>query len=391
LATSLGVGQVVSSSVYFAGGGSGGTQSGSSISGGNGGGGAGGAGFGVAGIAATPYTGGGGGGGGANNAIGGTGGSGIVIIRYPDSYSAATIYDGATYTVSGGYRIYTYTTSGTISWQPVIPVDYLVVAGGGTGAWAAGGGGGGLLTGTGYIASPGTTYTVTVGAGGATPPAQGNNSVFDTITAIGGGTGTNGSVSANGGSGGGYSYYGGAGGKGVYPGSSYIDAPRQGYDGGTGVDSGGGSFAGGGGGGAGGPGNYAVGTAPTGSGGAGGVGAISTIITDAQATTLGVGQVVSSNVYFAGGGGGTGASSVGAGGYGGGGAGTNGPANAGAAHTGGGSSGSNTSSSPGGSGVVILRYLDSYAAASATTGSPTIIVSGGYRIYTWTSSGSITF
>jgi hypothetical protein len=38
-----------------------------------------------------------------------------------------------------------------------------------------------------------------------------------------------------------------------------------------------------------------------------------------------------------------------------------------------------------------LRYPDSFSAASATTGSPTITVSGGYRIYKFTSSGSITF
>jgi hypothetical protein len=45
----------------------------------------------------------------------------------------------------------------------------------------------------------------------------------------------------------------------------------------------------------------------------------------------------------------------------------------------------------GGSGVVIIRYADSYAAATSTTGSPTITTTGGYRVYKWTSSGSITF
>jgi hypothetical protein len=45
----------------------------------------------------------------------------------------------------------------------------------------------------------------------------------------------------------------------------------------------------------------------------------------------------------------------------------------------------------GGSGVVIIRYSDVYNAASSTTGSPTVTVSGGYRIYKFTGSGSITF
>jgi hypothetical protein len=45
----------------------------------------------------------------------------------------------------------------------------------------------------------------------------------------------------------------------------------------------------------------------------------------------------------------------------------------------------------GGSGVVVIRYLAGFSEASATTGSPTVIVTGGYRIYTFTGSGSITF
>jgi hypothetical protein len=40
---------------------------------------------------------------------------------------------------------------------------------------------------------------------------------------------------------------------------------------------------------------------------------------------------------------------------------------------------------------VIIRYLDVYSAAVSTTGSPTVTTSGGYRIYTFTGSGSITF
>jgi hypothetical protein len=47
-------------------------------------------------------------------------------------------------------------------------------------------------------------------------------------------------------------------------------------------------------------------------------------------------------------------------------------------------------SGSGGSGIVIVRYPESFAAATSTTGSPTITVTGGFRIYTFTGSGSIT-
>jgi hypothetical protein len=40
---------------------------------------------------------------------------------------------------------------------------------------------------------------------------------------------------------------------------------------------------------------------------------------------------------------------------------------------------------------VVLRYSDIFAAATSTTGSPAITTTGGYRYYTWTASGSITF
>ena len=93
------------------------------------------------------------------------------------------------------------------NWTGITPqnVEYLVVAGGGSGglesySTGAGGGGGagGLLAGYAGIVI-GTSYTITIGAGGAsiigTNPGggskgnNGNNSVFGPITAIGGGGG----------------------------------------------------------------------------------------------------------------------------------------------------------------------------------------------------------
>jgi hypothetical protein len=66
---------------------------------------------------------------------------------------------------------------------------------------------------------------------------------------------------------------------------------------------------------------------------------------------------------------------------------------AGTTNLGGGGGGTSTGAvagANGGSGIVIIRYADTYPAATSTTGSPTITVAGGFRVYKWTGSGSIT-
>jgi len=326
-------------SVYYAGGGGGGGHYTGTTRGGYGGGvtpaRSGGVGVvqGTAGTAGTTNTGGGGGGGGDGGTVGYAGGSGIVILSYLAPKNTVFVY-----TATGVFK--SPTTAST--------VEYLVVAGGGGAGGAGGGGAGGLLTGT-LDLNALTNYTVTVGAGGAAT-ASGSVSSFSSASSYGGGAG--GSTPQNGGSGGGASYFNGAGGKGVYPGSTYISAARQGYDGGTGGGDGATTYGGGGGGGAGGVG----GTRPTQNGGNGGVGLASAILTTAQATSFAVGQVSSGSVYFAGGGGGTGATSSGTGGLGGGATGNSTTATAGTKNTGGGGGGGNAGGpGGGGSGVVIIK------------------------------------
>jgi hypothetical protein len=66
----------------------------------------------------------------------------------------------------------------------------------------------------------------------------------------------------------------------------------------------------------------------------------------------------------------------------------------GTVNTGGGGGGGGinpATSTAGGSGIVILRYPNIYPDAASTTGSPTYANIGGYKIYTFTGSGSITF
>jgi len=266
-------------------------------------------------------------------------------------------------------------------------VEYLVVAGGGgggkAGAGGGGGGAGGYRTGT-LSVSAATPYTVTVGGGGAgatvtygVAGANGSDSIFSTITSTGGGGGASGvnKAGADGGSGGGGAQRapGSPGGLGNTPSTS----PSQGNNGGAATSNPNGD-AGGGGGGAGAAGSQAPGAT---SGGAGGVGVQSSITGTA--------------IYYAGGGGGSGDVSGASGGLGGGGTGGSGTqGTAGTTNTGGGGGGNGNSAyngNAGGSGIVIIRYADTFLAATSTTGSPTITTSGGYRIYQWTGSGSITF
>jgi len=195
----------------------------------------------------------------------------------------------------------------SITPSPPPTVEYLVVAGGGGGATTGGGGGaGGLLTGSGFAVSGSTAYTVTIGAGGSggtqgspgSGQTAGSNTSFASITTYGGGYGTtHGSTSAgDGGSGGGAPVTTGGsvptGGRGVYPGSGYISAARQGYDGGDGCVQGGWGGNCGGGGGATQKGyNAAVGGGGTsGYGGTGAVVSITGTVSSSTSNTISTGS-----------------------------------------------------------------------------------------------------
>lgn len=248
----------------------------------------------------------------------------------------------------------TFTTVETTSWTApsgVTEVEVLVVAGGGGGGapGGGGGGGGGVIYRPRYPVTPGQSYTVTVGDGGAagvynvSAATNGGNSVFDTLTAIGGGNGGQNSANAGGnggsggGGGGGANVSGGAGTQGQGHAGGSTNSNQQGY---------------GGGGGAGGPGGNAV-QGGNYSGGAGGPGLPFSI---------------SGSVRYYGGGGGGGCYTIGAvnglpggGGIGGGGSGSIAnvnpqPGKNGTGGGGGGAGGGSGPGSAGGSGIVILAY-----------------------------------
>lgn len=254
-----------------------------------------------------------------------------------------------------------FTSVGTTTWTPptgVYSVEYLVVGGGGgagNGYDNAGGGGGGagmVLAGN-VAVTPGQSYTVTVGAGGAggadartnNPGSPGNNSVFGSITALGGGQGlgsrTGGSVGA----------------------AQIGDTTAP-----TGGSGTGGGLGGKGGGGAGGAGSANSGA----TGGSGGAGTASSII--GGSVTYGVG----------GAGGGAGAPTT---------DGADGTANRGNGGQGGKSNSADSAKGgDGGSGVVVVKYGPSYSpftwyeAFGTTAAISTTQYIGATKIYAYAST-----
>ena len=290
------------------------------------------------------------------------------------SVTPTITHDADSTGVDGDYTWYKWTGTGTGTYSQNAAqsnIDFLVVAGGGAGGQASssagygrgGGGAGGLRTSYGSTSgggasaeskisfASGTTYTMTVGAGGTVVSQdKGNNGADSSIS----GSGLSSIVSTGGGGGGGHSngLTAGTGGSGggaygtTWNGAAGAGTTVQGYAGG--ISS---SNTGSGGGGAGGLGGYVA--SGVYDGGVGGIG-------------LEV-SITGSAVTYAGGGGGGGNTPSGGTATGGGGRGAAHSAStnavAGTANTGGGGGGGlwTTGSSPaaaaGGSGVVIIRRL----------------------------------
>ncbi|MDX2776059.1 hypothetical protein PV379_01655 [Streptomyces caniscabiei] len=252
-----------------------------------------------------------------------------------------------------GQTILLYKTTGTSTFKAptnVSNVHVLVIGGGGSGGSDIGGGGGagGLIENASFGVTAGTSLTVSVGSGGVAPSstgtgADGGNSAFGSLIAIGGGGGGyySGNPGRNGGSG------GGSGGNGIASGGT--GTAGQGNNGGSKTAT-------------------TVNGRGSGGGGAGAVGANGT------ASAPGVGgdglssDITGTTTFYAGGGGGAGRNDTGNsvpgafGGSGGGGrgGGSNGAAAAGATNTGSGGGGGNvgatTKGGDGGSGIVVVRF-----------------------------------
>jgi Putative Ig domain len=325
-------------------------------------------------------------------------GANIIPRSFSITALVLSVVSGGVLTSDSTYYYRVFKSSGTLSIsEKPLTADALIIAGGGGGGADLGGGGGagGVLYSSNINLTTGDK-TVTVGNGGTggflptgntetfrgsvnAVGLNGGNSVFNGLTAIGGGgaagylaNGDSGraKVAQSGGSG---------GGGGTSSGSGAVNAGGagtngQGYAGGSGAgDS---LYGGGGGGGAGSAGSNGT-TSTGGNGGAGTnaysswISAISSVMSDVSGWSS-----ATSSGYIAGGGGGslynaTGPSSVtGQGGIGGGGGGawgssTNPNGYNGIANTGGGGGGSGYNSGQalnggtGGSGLVVIRYLKS--------------------------------
>jgi hypothetical protein len=274
---------------------------------------------------------------------------------------------GGTVTCSGGYKIHTFTSSGTFQvFKGGTGFQYLVIGGGGGGGKGhqnssiAGGGGGGAggWRCCGNVCVPACGHIVTIGLGGNTDES-GQSSCFYNLISAGGGAGGQITIGGRGLCGNPGGNGGGAGGANCFAtpnngaGNTPATTPSQGFAGGCAINSNAsGSQAGGGGGGAGATGQSGF-CLPGGfsAGGFGGDGKSSCI----SGTTT----------WYSGGGGGAGEiSSQGCGGCGGGGRGAASPGNgdAGTPNTGGGGGGAVGPNAAcfyggcGGSGIVIIRY-----------------------------------
>lgn len=272
-----------------------------------------------------------------------------------------------------------YSTSSTSAAS--IPITYLMVAGGGGGGAVrgAGGGAGGLLYSTTDL-TVGVSYDITVGSGGsggvvspAAAGSSGSDTIFNSLTAFGGGGGGTGAAGvANGLSGG--SGGGGAGAVGL-SGTGGTNTLDQGNIGGAG--NGANTYPAGGGGGSTAAGGQSI-TAAAGAGGSGNL-----------FKTTGL----SANYAGGGGGGGATVGTRGAGGSSVGGAGAaanDSPGNAGVTNSGGGGGGGGSTGAggAGGSGIVVINspYI-----ASTATGTYSTNVLGTSASYVYTGNGSITY
>ncbi|MEI6850832.1 MAG: type II secretion system protein [Candidatus Saccharibacteria bacterium] len=275
---------------------------------------------------------------------------------------------GGITTHDGLYTVHKFTTVGTssLTCTNAVSAQVLVVAGGGGGV-SGGGGAGGVINNMTFTVNA-QAYSVTVGNGGsggnaasAAGATNGQNSVFSTLTAVGGGYGGKNDLASSatvGGSGGG--------------GGSTSTVQTNGGAGTTGQGNAGGTVT---------SSYYASPYPSAGGGGAGGVGSNPTGASTSGNGGIGISNSISgSSVYYGGGGGGStwNNGTHGSGGNGGGGAGGYPNGVAGTTNTGGGGGGGAGGGSgvggAGGSGVVIIRYLTPTTTSNHTISYPSTLI-----------------